>query len=171
MHLNKQNHKPRTSLFQRMVEVGSCLGKLIPLLSSLKLHKTEAITLPCTFTPPCRSTRMFKINQAEDLALFYMNSYFREKTICCSATSTTMTSSTQKGLHADCKAPRVPSNGTSGVGCYFSSQVCISSTPGAPPLCPPANPEHQTLHLSSDLHGRVKVGRALEKPDPTSVVL
>lgn len=126
VHLDKENHKPQTSLFQRMVQLGNCLGKPILLLSSLKLHKIKAISLPCTFTPLCKSTRTFKINQGEDLALFTWIAISGKKTnkqenICCSATSTTMTSSTQKGLHADCKAQRVPSNGTSGVDCYFSS--------------------------------------------------
>lgn len=133
VHLDKENHKPQTSLFQSMVQLGSCLGKLMPLLSSLKLHKTEALSLPCTFTPLCRSTAMFKINQGEDLALFTWLAISGKNNICCSATSTTITSSTQKGLHADCEAQTVPSNVMSGVSCYFSSQMCISSTPGAPP--------------------------------------
>lgn len=105
----------------------------MPLLSSLKLHKPEALSLPCTFTPLCRSTTMFKINQGEDLALFTWIAISGKNNICCSATSTAITSSTQKGLYADCKAQMVPSNVMSGVSRYFSSQMCISSTPGAPP--------------------------------------
>lgn len=145
----------------------------MPRSSSLKLHK-EVISLLCTFTPLHRSMTTFKNNQGEDLLVrFTQIAILEKKLVAQPQASTTLTGGSAIPIKVSMKTivlDRMHSNMTLAVSCYSSAQLSISSTPGSM-SAPSCYPEHRELHLTSDLHNRVRVRRNWEKAGITNVLL